>query len=82
MGCLLLGFAAVLSLAMPAAIARTSLVGAYVVIVVLAALAVAGVVARARRRAPGAVPRRGVTARIGALAVVYAGVVTAVHFVR
>lgn len=83
MGCLLAGLAAVLVLAVPASIARTSLIGAYVVIAALTAVALAAVgwSARRRRALPGGTAPRTSTAlgRIGVLTIAYAVVVTVIH---
>jgi hypothetical protein len=77
------GLAAVLVLAVPASIARTSLIGAYVVIVALAAVAIVAVGWTARRGRPlpsGAAPRTSTAlARICMLAAVYVVAVTAIH---
>jgi flagellar basal body-associated protein FliL len=82
MGCLA-SVAALLALAMPAAVARASLIGAYVLIVLFTAAAVGAVVWNARRQASAATrpARRTATAitRIGTVAAVYAVAVTIVH---
>ena len=83
MGCLA-GLAALLALAMPAAVARASLIGAYLLIVLFTAAAVGAVVGNARRRSSAETRptgRRTSTAitRIGAVAAVYAVAVTLVH---
>ncbi|WP_375490046.1 hypothetical protein [uncultured Jatrophihabitans sp.] len=83
MGCLSVGLAALLALAVPASIAPASLVGAYVVLAVLAAAAAAAVVANARRpraQRVDAVPRRARSlAVVAGLTVAYAAVVAVVH---
>jgi hypothetical protein len=81
-GCLLGALAALLAFAIPASIARTSLVGAYVVIALLTVVAVTAVLARMRwqQRTGPARPTRTALTRIAIAAVVYAGVVTAIHF--
>ena len=81
MSCLLAGIAALLALAMPAAIARASLVGACILIAIFTALAITTVIVRAqRRRAAGveAQPRARVVG-ILVVAAVYVAVVTLVH---
>lgn len=81
MGCLGLGVAALLALAVPLSIARASLVGAYLVIVLLTAVAVVALAGRARRTAL-IDPSRGTAGRyvwVGLLAVAYGVVVTVVH---
>ncbi|HEV7204271.1 MAG TPA: hypothetical protein VGN18_06640 [Jatrophihabitans sp.] len=85
MGCLMIVVSAVLALVVPASIARTSLVGAYVVIVALVVAAVTGVVLRARRTRPAVGPspsRTGPVAGIGALAALYVAAVTIIHVTR
>lgn len=85
MGCLMVGVSALLVLVVPASIARTSLVGAYVVIGVLALAAVTGVVLRSRRPrpAPDDIPaRRGAVADVGVLTALYVGAVTVIHVTR
>ncbi len=83
MGCLGVALAALLALAVPASIAPASLIGAYVVLAVLASAAVGAVLTNARR--PGAqrldaVPRRArALGAIGGLTVLYAAVVALIH---
>jgi uncharacterized membrane protein len=81
-GCLFGALAALLALAIPASIARTSLVGAYVVIGLLTAVAVIAILGRMRwqQRSGPVKPTRTALTRIAIAAVVYAGVVTAIHF--
>lgn len=81
MSCLLAGIAALLALAMPAAIARASLVGACILIALFTALAIAAVSARSRRRRAAGVetqPRVRI-AGIVVVAAVYVVVVTLIH---
>ncbi len=75
MGCLLAALAGLLALAIPVAIARASLFGALVIIAVFTALALGGLHWR------GLLTRIR-TARTATVAIAYAAVVTAVHFVR
>lgn len=80
MGCLGLVVAALLALAVPASIAPASLVGAYVVLALLALGAVGLVVQRSRR--PVEPADRRTTRRlawVGVLTVAYAAVVTVIH---
>lgn len=83
MGCLGVGLAALLALAVPASIAPASVVGAYLVLALLAALAVGVVLVNAKRpRAErlDALPKR--SRALGAVAVlttVYAAVVAVIH---
>jgi hypothetical protein len=82
MGCASLVVAALLALAVPASIARTSLIGAYVVIALLAAAGVTYVLIAGRRRAVLlSDDERPSTAliRIAVLTVVYTAVVTLIH---
>lgn len=84
MGFLGLGLAALLLLAIPASIAPASLVGAYVVLGVLAVLAAGAieVVWRRRHRLTPELGRRPRTAllRLAALTLAYAALVTLIHF--
>jgi hypothetical protein len=81
-GCLAT-IAALLALSMPAAVARASLIGAYILIVLFTAAAVGAVVWNARRRMPARVQPAGRTSvamtRIGVLAAGYAVVATILH---
>jgi hypothetical protein len=70
MGCLTVGLPALLVLAVPAAIARSSLLGALIVLAAVAALAVAGALRFGRRRT---------VTRIGVAALAYAGVVVLIN---
>ncbi len=85
MGCLTVAFPALLALALPAAIARSSLGGAYVLLAVLGGLGAAGawqaVRRRARTRPELDVRRRTAVAltRLGAVVAVYALVVSVIH---
>ena len=84
MGCVGIGLAFLLALAVPASIARTSLVGADVVIVLIAAVAVGAALVLARRRAPAgpdepARSTRGWVVGICVAAVAYLAVVTVIH---
>lgn len=83
MGCLAVGLAAVLALAIPASIAPASLVGAYVVLAILTVLAVAGVEFAWQRRGRlspelGRRPRTALL-RLAVLVLGYAVVVTIIH---
>ena len=76
----MIAVAALLAFAVPASIAHTSLIGAYVVIVLLGAAAVAVVVVTARRRAVGVQPVvRRTVGRIAVVAVLYGCAVTVIH---
>lgn len=78
-----MGLSALLALVVPASIARTSLVGAYVVIALLAVAAVAGVQAYVRRPRPSGAPSRGSAfSGIAGLALVYGVAVTLIHLTR
>lgn len=83
MGCLGVALAAALALAIPASIAPASIVGAYAVLAILLAAAVAAIEVAWRRRgrlAPelGRRPRTALL-RVAGLAVVYAAVVAIIH---
>lgn len=85
MGCLMVGLSAALALVVPASIARTSLIGAYVVIVVLVAAAVTAVVLTARRPRPAGTDgssRSGAVVGIGVLGALYVVAVTLIHVTR
>lgn len=75
MGCLLAALAGLLALAIPAAIARASLLGAYLIIALLAALALSGL----RWRGLLTAVRAG---RLAGITLAYAAVVTGVHFIH
>lgn len=83
MGCAGLGLAFLLAFAVPASIARHTLVGAVVVITVLAAGAVVAVLVRVRRRPAGATDdarsTRSWLTGIVVIAVAYLVLVTAIH---
>jgi hypothetical protein len=78
MGCLGIGLAALLALAVPASIARASLVGAYVVIALLA-LAAVGAVVWADRHRDRTMRISTALVRIGLVTVAYAVVVTLIN---
>lgn len=82
MGCLLAAVAAVLALAIPASIAHTSLIGAYVVIAVFAALGAGLATGWARRHPRDPIAGTRPAARFGTvitLTAAYAVVVTLIH---
>ena len=79
MGCLSV-LAGLLALAVPASIARASLVGAYIVLALLLVLAVAATRWNAsRRRAGGGQPSGRATRVIIVVGVVYAGLIAIIH---
>ena len=80
MGCLSV-FAALLALAVPASIARASLVGAYVVLALLLVAALAGTRwnAQRRRAARGELKARDATALIIGVGVGYAVLIAVIH---
>ena len=84
MGCAGAGLALLLALAVPASIARTTLIGAAVVIVLIAVCASGGVLVRTRSRPAGEAGESRRSARssitgIAVLAVVYLALVTVIH---
>lgn len=81
----MVGVSALLALVVPASIARTSLVGAYVVIAALAAAAVTAVVLTGRRPRPvvtNGPSRSGAVAGIGLVSALYVVAVTVIHVTR
>ena len=79
MGCLSV-LAGLLALAVPASIARASLIGAYVMLALLLVMAVAATRWNsARRRAAGRQPSGRATRVIIVVGVVYAGLIAIIH---